>query len=414
MRSLLTNITLWSLTLGHFSVDMLAGAMPIIVGLYMRDSLGLSLSQVGLLLGVYVMASSLTQPIFGYFSDVFGGRWFAVGGLLWLALFQGMLGFMPTFGLALLVATLAGLGVAAFHPQGASGANLASGENKTAGIAMFMLGGNGGFAVGPILAALILGWSGVRGTALLAGFGFLIAPLLYFLTGQAQEDSRVDAGIEKKKANWSIQLNPLFTTSAIILLIAAMSLRALFQYSMSSFTPQFFVDVALFTKTNASLLSTLMLSVLALGTLAGGMLSDRIGGVKVMAWSMILSTPLMLLMFLLADQRSFWVAPLVGFCVGAAWPPLLVLAQTLFDKNIGVGTGVALGFVFAVGGLGLQLMGWLAEPHRLGLSNVMLVLSVLPLITAGLVVFLPTIKGGKLDVAKPNTLKPIKAGGSAD
>ena len=85
--------------LDHFSVDMLGGAMPV-VGLYLRESLGLSLAQIGLLLGAYKMSSSLTQPIFGYLSDRYGGRWFAVGGVLWIALFQGLVGYMPTFNLA--------------------------------------------------------------------------------------------------------------------------------------------------------------------------------------------------------------------------------------------------------------------------------------------------------------------------
>lgn len=404
MGSLMKNVTLWSLTLGHFSVDMLSGSMPIVVGLYLRDSLGLTLSQVGLLLGVYVMASSLTQPLFGYLSDLYGGRWFAVGGLLWLAVLQGSLGFMPTFGLALLVATLAGLGVAAFHPQGASGANIASGENKTAGIAMFMLGGNGGFAVGPLLASLILNNAGIRGTALLGLVGLLIAPFLYFLTGQAQSSAAPD----KKKANWKIELNPLFSLTAIIMLILVMSLRAMAQSAMSSFTPQFFVDIAQFSKTEASLLASLILSVLALGTLIGGMLSDRIGGIKVMASSMILSTPLTLLMFLLADWRAFWLAPLVGFVTGAAWPAMLVLAQALFNKNMGVGSGVALGFVFAMGGIGLQITGWLAEPERLGLTNAMLILSVLPLVTAWFVLFLPTIKKGQIQAPPPKPISVVE------
>jgi FSR family fosmidomycin resistance protein-like MFS transporter len=343
-------------------------------------------------MGIYVLASSLTQPIFGYLSDAYGGRWFAVGGLIWLSVLQGSLGFMPTFGLALVVATLAGLGVAAFHPQGASGANIASGEAKTAGIAMFMLGGNGGFAVGPILASLILGYVGIHGTAYLGLIGLLIAPFLYFLTGQAQ----AGASAEKKKANWKIELNPLFSTTAIIMLILVMSLRAMSQSALSSFMPQFFVDIAQFSKTEASLLSTLMLTALALGTLVGGMLSDRIGGVKVMAGSMILSTPLTILMFWLGDWRAFWIAPFVGFVTGAAWPPMLVLAQTLFSKNMGVGSGVALGFVFAMGGIGLQISGWLAEPERMGLTNVMLILSLVPLVTAGLVFFLPTIKKGEI------------------
>jgi FSR family fosmidomycin resistance protein-like MFS transporter len=404
MSSLLKNVTLWSLTLGHFSVDMLSGAMPIVVGLYLRDSLELTLSQVGLLLGIYVMASSLTQPLFGYLSDLYGGRWFAVGGLLWLAVLQGALGFMPTFGLALLVATFAGLGVAAFHPQGASGANIASGHNKTAGIAMFMLGGNGGFAVGPLLASLILGNVGIQGTALLGLVGLLIAPFLYFLTGQAQ----IGAATDKKQANWKIELNPLFSMSAIIMLILVMSLRAMSQSAISSFTPQFFVDVAQFSKTEASLLSTLILSVLALGTLTGGMVADRIGGVKVMAGSMILSTPLLVLMYWLGDWRAFWVAPFVGFVTGAAWPSMLVLAQALFSKNMGVGSGVALGFVFAMGGIGLQISGWLAEPERLGLTSVMLILSLLPLLTAWFVFFLPTIKRGEIQTPSPGPVSLVE------
>ena len=397
MKSLLKNVTLWSLTLGHFSVDTFSGAMPIIVGLYMRDTLELTLSQVGLLLGVYVLISSLTQPVFGYLSDMYSGRWFAVGGLVWTALFLGIMGFMPTFGLALTTATLAGLGVAAFHPQGATGANTAAGENKTAGVAMFMLGGSGGFAVGPILTALVLGAVGMRGTALLGLIGLLIAPFLYFLTGKAQHGT----AIAEKKANWKIELNPSFSTMAIIMLISVMSLRAMSQASMSSFTPQFFVDIAQFSKTQASLLSTLMLSVLALGTLTGGILADRIGGVKVMAGSMILVAPFAVGMFLLGDWRAFWLAPIVGFLTGAAWPPMLVMAQSLFARNMGVGSGVALGFVFAMGGIGLQITGWLGEPERLGLTNTMVILSLIPWLTAALVFFLPTIKKGEFQVPSP-------------
>jgi len=390
MRALVKNVTLWSLTLGHFSVDMLGGAMPIAVGLYLKDSLGLTLAQIGLLLGAYQMTSSLTQPIFGYLSDRYGGRWFAVGGLVWLAVLQGLVGFMPNFQSALLISALAGFGSASFHPQGASGANIAAGDRKSAGVAMFMLGGNAGFAVGPILAALVLNAMGIRGTAVLGLVGLFIAPFLYFLTGRAQKQ-----GNDKKSASWRIQLNPAYTTTVVVALILVMSLRAMSQQSFSSFTPQFFVEIAHFTKEQASLLSSLMLFVLAFGTLTGGMLADRIGGVKVMAVSMLISAPLMALMFILGDWRAFWVAPFLGFASGAAWPPMLVMAQSLFPKNAGVGSGVALGFVFAMGGIGLQVMGWLAEPQRMGLTNAMLALSVVPLITALLVLFLPNIQANR-------------------
>lgn len=388
MRTLLKNVTLWSLTLGHFCTDMLAGAMPIVVGLYLKDTLNLNLAQIGLLLGAYKLTSSLTQPFFGYLSDRYGGRWFAVGGVLWLAVLQGLVGFMPTFGSATFVAALAGLGSAAFHPQGASGANIAAGSQKTVGVAMFMLGGNTGYALGPILAAGVMSWFGVHGTWVLASIALVIVPMLYFLTGQAQ----VTKAPNKQAANWKLELNPIFSTTAIVALILVMSFRAWSQESFTSFMPQFFVDIAHFGKAEASLLSTLMLFVLAFGSLTGGLLADRIGSNKVMIGSMLVSAPLMLLMFYLGDWRSFWVAPFIGFASGAAWPPMLVMAQSLFHKNAGVGSGVALGFVFAMGGIGLQLTGWLAEPTHLGLYAAMLSLCAIPLVSACFVFLLPATK----------------------
>ena len=410
MQAVWKNVTLWSLVLGHFCVDMLAGAMPIIVGLYLKDSLQLSLAQIGLLLGVYKLSSSLTQPIFGYLSDRYGGRWFAVGGVLWMAIFQAGIGFMPTLSGALVLAGLAGLGSAAFHPQGASGANVAAGEdNKTAGVALFMLGGNMGFALGPILAALVMGRTGPAGTAVLAGIALLIVPFLYALTGQAQ---RKDAGQAKKAANWKIELNPLFSTAVIVSLILVMSLRAWSQESFSAFLPQFFVEISNFSKTNASALSSLMLLTVAFGSLAGGILSDRIGGVRVMVGSMLISAPLMMAMFLLGDWRAYFVAPFLGFCSGAAWPPMLVLAQSLFPKNAGVGSGVALGFVFAMGGLGLNLTGWLAEPQRLGLYTAMLLLSIIPVVTAIFALPLPSVSRTGLVVRQ--RVRPVVATTGSD
>ncbi len=384
MTSLLKNVTLWSLTLGHFCVDLLAGTMPIVVGLYLKDTLHLDLAHIGLLLGAFKLTSSLTQPLFGYLSDRYGGRWFAVGGVLWMAILQGLVGFMPTFATAAFVAALAGLGSAAFHPQGASGANIAAGAQKTGGVAMFMLGGNLGYAVGPLLAALVMNRFGVQGTWVLALIGIAIVPFLYALTGQAQKQANPG-----KSANWKIELNPLFTTTAIVALIAVMSLRAWSTESFSGFLPQFFTEVALFGKTQASALSTIMLLAVAAGSIVGGAIADRVGGKRVMLTSMLISAPLMALVPLLGDWRAFYIAPLLGFVSGTAWPSMLVMAQSLFPKNAGVGSGVALGFVFAVGGLGLQLTGWLAEPQRLGLFAAMLMLCTVPLISAAMVGLLP-------------------------
>ena len=234
-------------------------------------------------------------------------------------------------------------------------------------------------------------------------------PFLYALTGQAQ---RKDAGQAKKAANWKIELNPLFSTAVIVSLILVMSLRAWSQESFSAFLPQFFVEISNFSKTNASALSSLMLLTVAFGSLAGGILSDRIGGVRVMVGSMLISAPLMMAMFLLGDWRAYFVAPFLGFCTGAAWPPMLVLAQSLFPKNAGVGSGVALGFVFAMGGLGLNLTGWLAEPQRLGLYTAMLLLSIIPVVTAIFALPLPSVSRTGLVVRQ--RVRPVVATTGSD
>lgn len=400
MRQLLKNKALWSLTLGHFSIDLFSGALPIVL-LFLRDSLNLSLEQVGVVIGLYSISTSLAQPLFGYLSDAMGGRWFAVGGLLWMSVLHGLVGFMPTYETMLLVAVVAGLGSAAFHPQGASGANVAAGDRKQAGVAMFMVGGNTGYAIGPLLAGFILGVFGTKGTAIIAAIGLVITPILYLLTDPKYVP--ITTPVSRKQANWRIELNPAFTTVAVLALVGVMSLRAWSQSSFTSFVPQYYTIVAGFTHQEAGTLSFLMLLALAGGSFTGGMIADRIGPQRVMITSLLATAPLMAVMILLGDYRAFFIAPLLGFASGAAWPPMLVMSQTLFHKNAGVGTGIALGFVFAMGGVGTSLTGWLSEPARLGLLMAMLSLAALPLLNAVLVLMLPSERAlrNAADVARP-------------
>src|SRR5436190_1490247 len=103
MQSLLGNKYLWSLTLGHFTIDLYSGAMPVVL-LYLTTTLHLSLEQVGLVSAVYSICSSISQPLFGYVADRFGGKWLASGGLLWMSVLQGVVGFVPNFTTLMIVA----------------------------------------------------------------------------------------------------------------------------------------------------------------------------------------------------------------------------------------------------------------------------------------------------------------------
>ncbi len=386
MSSLIFNKALWSLTLGHFSIDLYTGAMPIVM-VYLTNSLQLSLDQAGLVFGLYSICSSISQPIFGYLSDRFGGRWFASGGLLWMSILQGLVGFVPDYTTLLIVAPLAGFGSAAFHPHAASSANLASGERKTTGMAIFLLGGNGGFAIGPLLAAVILGFLGLHGTAVMALIGLALAPLLFNLYRHSQRPATQPT---PPRVGRRVERNPAFSRWAIIALLVVMSLRAWTQSATSNFMPLFFTSLATFTVAEASKLSFLLLASLALGALVGGFMADRVGGRAVMVIAFLIATPATVALFWARDWSAFITAPIVGFAAGAAWPPTLVMAQELFPRNAGVASGLALGFVFAMGGLGTYLTGVLAAPDHLGLLNSMLLLAVSPILCAFFTFALPS------------------------
>ncbi|MBI5877614.1 MAG: MFS transporter [Chloroflexi bacterium] len=393
MRKLLTNPALWSLTLGHFACDLYSGAMPIVF-FFLRTGLSLSLEQVGLVSALYSICSSVSQPIFGYIADRHGGRWLAAGGVFWMALFQGVIGYLGDFTTLLLVAPLAGFGAAAFHPPSASSANRASGDRKTAGVAIFMLGGNVGFAVGPLVAKAILdgfdvgslisvsGW-GLHGTAVMAIIGLVLSVVLAYVLGRYPVARPTMAQVNRK-----IALNPAFSRIAVFALLTAMTLRAWSQSSVSLYVPPFFTQPEYgLTVAEVSNLSFVIFACLAIGSLTGGFLSDRIGGRTVMVLSLLLTAPTMYAFFGVHTVNIYLSAALLGFATGASWPPMLVMGQELFPRNAGIASGLTLGFVFATGGLGNAVTGYVAE--RFGLTPSMLLLSVLPLVSAICTLFLP-------------------------
>ncbi len=382
MRSALRNRTLLSYSLAHFSVDLCSGALPVIM-LFLAPMLELTIAQAGFVIGAYSISSSLTQPLFGYISDRTGGRFQSALGLACIALFQGMIGFATSYGMLLAMVMLAGCGSAAFHPHGASGVTRAGGDRKSSFMAVFMLGGNTGYALGPVIAAAAMTAFGVHGSAVISLIGLALVPVV--LTTQAPRQAQ-HAAAKSNAVAGSIRT---FSTLAVIALMSIMFLRAWTQSSITTYIPVYFTEVAGFTVQEASRISSVNLFALAAGGLVGGLLSDRFGGRRVMIIAWLIYAPAVLLLFGAPDARVYLIAAVAGFVAGASWPPLIVMAQELFPKNAGVASGIALGFAFAMGGIGTTITGWLAMPEHLGLTTALMMLSVLPLAAALLAFLLP-------------------------
>src|SRR3954466_8217013 len=163
-----------TLACGHAAADLCQGSIPALIPFLIAQR-GYSFSAAGTLLLVVTVGSSIIQPLFGALSDRLQLWWLIpVGVALWAIGLAGA-GLTHTFWLTCVLVGLGGLGVAAFHPEGARYANYASGSRRGAGMSFFSVGGNAGFALGPILITPAVLAFGLSGTMIVAVLPLLVA-----------------------------------------------------------------------------------------------------------------------------------------------------------------------------------------------------------------------------------------------
>jgi FSR family fosmidomycin resistance protein-like MFS transporter len=376
------NRSLWALTLGHFSIDLYAGMLPLIL-LVLTDPLSLSYTEVGLVSTTYTVSASVTQPLFGYLTDRFGSRLVAVGSVIWIAGFMGTMGFADSFPTLLVLAPLAGLGAAAFHPLGAANAARVSGEQRGSGMSIFLIGGNTGFAVGPLLAGTLFAAVGARGTGFLPLLAIVLAPSLYLSLSRSSFPA---ASGDDSAAETSGTRMLEVAVVGILALMVVIFLRSWVHTSLITYLPQFYKAAGEPVGFTSNLLFAILLP-LALGNLLGGWLSDRFGSRRVIFGSLLFIAPLGRLLLQTAGPLAFMWAILLGVTLGATFPVTLVMAQGMLPRGLGFMSGIALGFTFIAGGIGTALTGLLAD--RFGLDLTLHAIIWLPLIGVLCTLMLP-------------------------
>ena len=175
-------IPLLLLFLGHVTVDTCQGTLPVVMA-KLKEVFELSYFQVGIMMMVLNLTSSMIQPIFGMVSDRFRTGWFVPVGVLWTAVTMGLVGWSPSYGVAALLVGMAGFGTAAFHPRAMMAVYLVSGIQRGLGAAIFSTGGNLGFALGPVLGSLLVLGIGLHATLALIPVGVLLFLVIIFYPG---------------------------------------------------------------------------------------------------------------------------------------------------------------------------------------------------------------------------------------
>lgn len=381
------------LGLGHAVTDLNQGALSIILA-YLQPVFSLSQLQVGLTMMAFNLSSSVIQPAFGVLSDRLRAAWLIPLGCLFAGLGMTLAGYSPSYHFLLLAVLLSGLGVAAYHPEGSKFARFASGPQKASGMALFSVGGNLGFAAGPLLAVLFYNLAGRGGSAGFLALNGAMALVLWLLLpsiirtqeGIPAEHLTTDENTLQKTENST----PQRVVIPIVLLVLVVVMRSWIHLGLTTFMPQYYIHHLHRSEAYAATLSSIFLFAGAAGTLVGGPAADRWGLKNVIVGSMAVLVPLVYAFTHVGGILTVLVVALAGFAAISTFAVTVVFGQELLPNNVGLASGLMLGFAIGTGGIGATLLGWVADTW--GLPAVFSVLVMFSAIGLTLALLLPPVK----------------------
>jgi FSR family fosmidomycin resistance protein-like MFS transporter len=378
-----------ALSAGHFATDFSNGMLPALLP-FLVTRFGLSYTEVGALMLVSALASSIIQPLFGLWSDRRGAVWLLPVGVFLAGTGMGLAAAAPTYALCLVFVTVSGLGTAAYHPEGSKFAAFVSGSKRASGMSLFSIGGNLGVALGALTAAPVLLAFGREGGLLLALPGVVVAgmlvPALGYLRGFAPEETRTWAASGEDRPG------------ALALLLAVIALRSAGWFGLLTFVPLWAVSLGHSEKYGNGLLS-LMLFAGGIGTLAAGPLADRIGRRPVLLATVVATPPLVVTFVAVGGALGAVALALVGVCVVSTFGLTGVMSQEYLPSHIGLASGISIGFSIGLGGVAALLLGTVAD--AVDLETAMYACAVVPALAILPALLLPSSRGSRRLAPEP-------------
>lgn len=329
------------------------------------------------------ISSSVLQPLFGQLTDRRPAPWLMPAGVAVAGLGVGSAALLPTYGLIWLAIAVAGIGVAAYHPEGARHASYASGDRRGTGMSIFSVGGNAGFAAGPVLATPVLLLLGLRGGWAIAVVPLAIAAALALRLGtvaSGQEAATTTAA--GRLAEGANRWGPFARLTGVLLG------RSVLFYGLNTFIPLYWIGVLHQSPAGGGAALAVLLIAGAAGTLLGGRLADRISRWAVVVGGLALTAPVLLVLVLLpaAPPADLLLVPL-ALAMYAPSSIMVVLGQEYLPGRIGTASGVTLGLSVSIGGVVAPALGFVAD--HAGLRSAMTLLVAFPLAATALALTLP-------------------------
>ncbi|ABK19197.1 major facilitator superfamily MFS_1 [Syntrophobacter fumaroxidans MPOB] len=343
------------LSCGHMVVDIYQGALPAILP-FLKDRLDLSYTVAGTILIASNLTSSVIQPLFGFLSDKKEKAY-----LLPLGTFAAGAGFSLLAGaghylLILLLVAISGFGIAAYHPEGFKTARFFTGQKMATGMSVFAVGGNFGNALGPIIALSIINYFGF------SSLPWMFLPAAAFTIGIiALRKSVAIPAKDRPAVAENTPPIPRRAHRAMIVIICVIIMRTWTQIGLMTYIPFYYIDVLKQDPVFAGKLVSMLLLGGAFGTLAGSPLADRWGHRLWLRFSMLGSFFLFPLIFHLQGFLLSVAVTLFGAVLISTFSVTVVMGQNLLPRNLGVASGLIVGFAIGAGGIGVTLLGILAD-----------------------------------------------------
>jgi len=345
------------LSLGHLVTDIYQSALPAILP-FLKENLSLSYTMAGVILMAANFTSSLLQPLFGYLSDRQEKAFLLPIGCLCAGVGFSLLSFSSSYALILMLVIVSGFGIASYHPEGYKTAHFFTGEKRATGMAIFGVGGNLGFALGPIIAIYIIKYMGFSSLpVIIVPSVVFVAIIIFYWRDISITELKKDRTAEKAVA----QERQKGAYISLSILIAIVIMRSWTQMGLMTYIPFYYINHLKGDPLYAGKLVFVFLLGGALGTLGGAPLADRWGHKRYLIISMLFSTLLLPLIFIVDGYMLFVVLGLLGMTLISTFSVTVVMAQQLLPRNLGVASGLMVGFAIGAGGICVTLLGVIAD-----------------------------------------------------